>query len=72
MDLPGQKLTSNAPLTADRDEHALDCCRRAQALEERGHYDEAAEELSEFWAGVGSRPRVAGLGEGAAAEVLLR
>lgn len=72
MDLPGQKLTSNAPLTADHDEHALDCCRRAQAREERGHYDEAAEELSEFWAGVGSRPRVAGLGEGAAAEVLLR
>lgn len=72
MNLPEQKMRRDAPLTAARGEEALDCCRRAKALEDRGLYREAAEELSEFWAGVGSRPRVGGLGEAEAAEVLLR
>jgi transcriptional regulator with GAF, ATPase, and Fis domain len=72
MSLPEQKLHRGEPLTTDRGEDALDCCRRAKALEDQGLYGEAAEELSEFWAGVGSRPRTAALDERAAAEVLLR
>ena len=72
MNLTERKLRVDTGSSADRGEDALDCCRRAKALEDQGLYAEAAEELSDFWAGVGGRPRLAALDEPAAAEVLLR
>jgi tetratricopeptide (TPR) repeat protein len=47
-------------------------CLRARALEEAGEYEEAEAVLAEFWGGVGTEPRVEGLGELEAAELLLR
>lgn len=44
----------------------------ARRLEEAGEYEEAEAALAEFWGGVGAEPRVEGLGELEAAELLLR
>lgn len=47
-------------------------CRLARSLEEAGDYEQAEAVLEAFWGGVGTEPRVEGLPEAAAAEVLLR
>ena len=73
MTLPEQALRPGYRFAQeDVDDTALDNCRRAKAFEDRGLYDESAEELADNWPGFGRRPRVAALGERAAAEVLLR
>jgi tetratricopeptide (TPR) repeat protein len=54
------------------DERALLHSRRAAELIFEGRYEEARRELGAFWQGVGRRPRLDGLGESAAAEVLMQ
>jgi CheY-like chemotaxis protein len=47
-------------------------CRASADLVDTGQYEAAREALGEFWRGIGERPNVEGLGERAAAEVLLQ
>lgn len=47
-------------------------CALAKALEEAGNYEAAISSLGEFWQGVGLRPILTDLDEGAQAELLLR
>lgn len=58
--------------TLSADERALMRCRTAADFERRGDYEGAINALGELWRGVGERPALDGLGELAAAEVLLR
>jgi tetratricopeptide (TPR) repeat protein len=53
-------------------EGVWEVCQSARRLEEAGEYEEAEAALADFWDGVGSEPRVAGLPDAEAAEVLLR
>ena len=55
-----------------RNERALLRCRVAADFEQSGQYEAACAALYELWQGIGQRPAIAGLGELAAAEVLLR
>jgi len=48
------------------------CCELAKDFENKGEYEEAREVLSGLWPDIGERPRVKGLDQGIAAEVLLR
>ena len=64
------KELDNPSLTAD--ERTLLRCRVAADFIHRGQYEAAREALGEHWRGVGERPNVEGLGERAAAEVLLQ
>ena len=48
------------------------CCELAKDFENRGEYEEAREVLSGLWPRIGERPKVKGLDQGVAAEVLLR
>jgi CheY-like chemotaxis protein len=51
---------------------ALVRCRWAKRLEEIGNYDAACEALGDLWGGIGEQPKVEGLDQRTAAEVLLR
>ena len=53
-------------------ERALLRCGVAADLIQSGRYEAACEALGEFWRGIGARPDVGALDEGAAAEVLLQ
>ena len=64
------KELDNPSLTAD--ERALIRSRVAADLTHAGRYEAAREALGELWGGAGERPKVEGLGERAAAEVLLQ
>jgi transcriptional regulator with GAF, ATPase, and Fis domain len=72
MDLANQvshrQITSTLPL----EEAARLQCQIAKQLEEVGDYEAACDSLSEWWEGVGERPRVNELETGCAAEILLR
>ena len=48
------------------------CCETTRELEDRGEYEEARKVLSEYWPRVGEAPKLAGLEENTAAELLLR
>jgi CheY-like chemotaxis protein len=54
------------------DERALLRCRLAKQLEEVGNYETACEAMGELWSGIGTNPKLEGLDQRAAAEVLLR
>jgi DNA-binding NtrC family response regulator len=54
------------------EERVLARCRLAKELEDAGNYEAAVGALSSLWQGVGKRPELKGLGEYAAAELLLR
>ncbi|HEX8128683.1 MAG TPA: sigma 54-interacting transcriptional regulator [Pyrinomonadaceae bacterium] len=72
MDLTGQvshqRNTSMLPL----EELVNLRCKAAKQFEEAGDYEAACVSLSEWWEGVGERPRVDDLETGCAAEILLR
>jgi DNA-binding NtrC family response regulator len=55
-----------------QDEKTLLRCALAKALESAGNYEAAVAGLGELWQGVGRQPALAGLGDYAQAEVLLR
>jgi len=48
------------------------CCELAKQFENKDEYAEAREVLGDLWAGIGERPRVTGLDQPIAGEVLLR
>ena len=48
------------------------CCDLTRELENRGEYEEARKVLSDYWPRIGEAPKVAGLEESTAAELLLR
>lgn len=58
--------------TLTYDERTLLRCRISEDLEDRGQYDAARDALAELWQGVGQRPKLEGLTDLTAAEVLLR
>lgn len=64
------ELAGEESLSAD--ERALLRCGLARRFEEAGEYEAARELLRPFWPGADRRPRVEGLGEQTAAELLLR
>jgi tetratricopeptide (TPR) repeat protein len=72
MNLTDERLKEldNPSLTADG--RALVRCDLAAEFIHAGQYEAAREALGEYWLGVGDRPDVEGLGERAAAEVLLQ
>src|SRR5215210_7318980 len=47
-------------------------CRLAKELEEAGNYEAARNALGELWQRIGERPKIEGLDQRTAAEVLLR
>ncbi|HYG83228.1 MAG TPA: hypothetical protein VD861_22710 [Pyrinomonadaceae bacterium] len=55
-----------------RNERAELRCRLAKELEEAGNYEAARSALGELWQRIGERPKVEGLDQSTAAEVLLR
>ena len=55
-----------------RDERAELSCRLAKELEEAGNYEAARSALGELWQRIGERPKIEGLDQRIAAEVLLR
>jgi len=48
------------------------CCEASRELEDRGEYEEAQRVLRDFWPRIGEAPKLSGLEESTAAEVLLR
>lgn len=48
------------------------CCEKAKEFENRGEYDRACNMLSDYWPRIGEAPKLAGLEETTAAELLLR
>ncbi len=72
MNLADERLKEldNPSLTAD--ERALLRCRVTADLIHKGQYEAASQALGELWRGTGERPNLEGLGERAAAEVLLQ
>ena len=55
-----------------RNERAELRCRLAKELEEAGNYEAARNALGELWGRIGERPKIEGLDQHIAAEVLLR
>ena len=57
--------------TATGDERALVLCARAKELQDTQNFEDARLVLSEFWQGVGDRPKLDGLAANVQAEMLL-
>ena len=72
MTLANNTLKEPGGFAATADERALHRCRAAAEFVDAGQYEAASVALGEFWLGVGQRPRVEGLNERAAGEVLLQ
>jgi tetratricopeptide (TPR) repeat protein len=72
MNLTDDRLKGLDNPSLTEDERALLRCRVAADFTHRGQYDAAREALGELWQGVGERPKVEGLEESTAAEVLLQ
>jgi tetratricopeptide (TPR) repeat protein len=60
----------NPSLSVDR--RAELCCDIARDFENKGEYEEARKVLSSYWRRIGEKPKLSGLEESTAAEVLLR
>ena len=60
----------NPSLSVDR--RAELCCDIARDFENKGEYEEARKVLSGYWRRIGEKPKLSGLEESTAAEVLLR
>jgi len=72
-------MTSSSKLLRNIDSSSVDQlerarlrCRLAKELEEAGDYEGARDAMSELWQRIGDHPRVDGLDQHTAAEVLLR
>jgi tetratricopeptide (TPR) repeat protein len=62
LDNPNLSVNSRAEL----------CCDIARDFENKGEYEEARKALRDYWRRIGEQPKVSGLEQSAAAEVLLR
>ncbi len=72
MNLTDERLKELDNTALTEDERALLRCRVASELTYKGQHDSAREALGELWRGIGERPDVEGLSEGAVAEALLQ
>ena len=72
MTLADERLKELDGPSITTDERAVIRCRVAADLIQAGQYEAARESLGELWRGEGERPDVGGLGDSAAAEVLLQ
>jgi CheY-like chemotaxis protein len=72
MIISRQLLHQIADSTLPKDERARLRCQLAKGLEDVGNYEAAREAMGELWPSVGERPRLDGLNQATAAEVLLR
>ncbi|MDQ3805690.1 MAG: hypothetical protein M3416_17910 [Acidobacteriota bacterium] len=72
MTLADERLKELDNLSLTADGSALRRCAEAADLMLRGQYEAARAALGEMWRGTGQRPNVEGLGERAAAEVILQ
>ena len=72
MDLAEQLVEQIADPTLTFGERARLRCQLAKALEESGNYEGAREALGELWSRIGEHPKLDGLDQATAAEVLLR
>src|ERR1041384_6999085 len=72
MNVAIERLRRHGPERLKQDEYTLLRCALAKASERAGNYEAAVAGLGELWRGVGSQPALAGLGDYAKAEVLLR
>ncbi len=72
MDLQTSLLQQIECPTLSRDERAQLCCEIAKKLGESGDYEAARGAMGQLWRRIGERPQCDGLGQRAAAEVLLR
>jgi tetratricopeptide (TPR) repeat protein len=72
MKLTARTLKQAIESTGSLTEQARLRCRLARQYEEAGDYEPASRALGEFWRGVGALPRLDGLDEETAGEVLLR
>src|SRR5829696_113462 len=72
MNLADDLLKELGVASLSSDDRALLRCRGAEELIGKGQYEAAREALGELWQGTGRRPDLRGLGERAAAEVLLQ
>jgi tetratricopeptide (TPR) repeat protein len=68
MKIISPKLDTSHPTANDE---AVDRCRRALELKDKGSYRRAQEVMSPLWERVGERPRLTGLHPSVAAEVLM-
>ncbi|MDT5295649.1 MAG: hypothetical protein QOJ76_2529 [Acidobacteriota bacterium] len=72
MNTTNRSQTSPVGVEADRDEDVLRRCGMSKSLLEAGDYERAREVMGGLWLRAGERPAVEGLGERAAAELLLQ
>jgi tetratricopeptide (TPR) repeat protein len=76
MDFSNRPQATHAPAAAHspatRDEDALRRCAHSNTFLKTGDYESAAEALDGLWRGASARPATEGLGERAAAEVLVQ
>jgi CheY-like chemotaxis protein/tetratricopeptide (TPR) repeat protein len=72
MIISSQLLHQIADSTLPEDERVKLRCQLAKGLEDVGNYEAAREAMGELWPSVGERPRLDGLNQATAAEVLLR
>ncbi|MGI9107128.1 MAG: response regulator [Pyrinomonadaceae bacterium] len=72
MDIETELLYQINDSTLNCTERAWLRCELAKQLEEAGNYEAAHDTMSEFWQRVGDRPKIEGLDQRSAAEVLLR
>jgi tetratricopeptide (TPR) repeat protein len=64
------RTVENANLSVER--RAELCCEFSRELEDKGEYEEAREILCDYWPRIDQPPKLAGLEQSTAAEVLLR
>src|SRR6201990_2517720 len=72
MNLTNDRLKELDNPSLTENERALIRCQVAADLIHKGQHDAAREALGGLWRGIGERPNVEGLGEGATAEALLQ
>lgn len=72
MTLPPSLLRELEKTNLSVDRRAELCCEAAKVLEYKGEYEKARKLLSDYWTRIGERPKLAGLDQSTAGEVLLR
>ena len=72
MTLPPSFLRELEKTNLSVDRRAELCCEAAKVLEYKGEYEKARKLLSDYWTRIGERPKLAGLDQSPAGEVLLR
>lgn len=72
MTLPPSLLRELEKTNLSVNSRAELCCEAAKVLEYKGEYEKARKLLGDYWTRIGERPKLAGLDQTTAGEVLLR